>query len=71
MVDKIYNSRRIVLLLNVGLNDKGEPLYSRKAVRNIAFDATLEEIHECAHAVAALYSLSLERIYLDEDFILA
>ncbi|KOO46202.1 DUF1659 domain-containing protein [Priestia koreensis] len=68
MAAKYLVERQIRLVFDQGVNAEGKPVYKSKTIRNIASDATPEQMVSVAQALESLQSLPLNRIESPENY---
>jgi hypothetical protein len=62
MAQAILADSNLRLVYEVGVNEKGEPIYKGKMYSNIQDNATAEQLHQASQALAALCNDVLSRI---------
>ncbi len=70
MMNKNFDGKTLILVFENGSDTKGNPLYSRKSIKNIRQDATEEEIYNVGISLASLFPNQLANVCIDEDYIL-
>lgn len=70
MATKTFDGRSLLLVFENGVNALGNPLYISKTISNITEEALLDQIHLVGSKLGELYTLPLNRICIDEDFVI-
>ncbi len=70
MISKTFDGQTLILVLENGVDAKGNPLYLKKSYKYFSEAATPEEIHEVGSKLAVLFSNQLSSICVDEGYVL-
>lgn len=62
MADAILFDSKLRLNFDVGMNEKGEPIFKSKTIGNVKRAATADELYQFAQAIATLSSDPLSTI---------
>ncbi|MBY0097291.1 DUF1659 domain-containing protein [Mesobacillus maritimus] len=54
MAQAMLKNSRITLLFETGMNEKGEPIFKGKSYANVRKEATADQLHQAATALASL-----------------
>ncbi|QVK18907.1 DUF1659 domain-containing protein [Mycoplasmatota bacterium] len=71
MMNKEFDGKTLILVLDNGVDGKGNPVYSRKSIKNIRETATEQQIYDVGNSLAPLFSQPISNICVDEDYVLA
>jgi len=54
MAQAMLKNSRIILVFETGMNEKGEPIFKGKSYANVRKEATADQLHQAATALASL-----------------
>jgi len=54
MAQAMLKNSRITLVFETGMNEKGEPIFKGKSYANVRKEATADQLHQAATALASL-----------------
>ncbi|HEY8365488.1 MAG TPA: DUF1659 domain-containing protein [Haloplasmataceae bacterium] len=69
-MNKNFDAKTLILVLENGIDNKGNPVYTRKSIKNIREEASVEDIYNVGQALAKLFKNPIVNICVDEDYIL-
>ncbi len=69
-MNKTFDGKTLILILENGVDEKGNPVYLRKSIKNICETATEQAIYDVGNALGQLFSTPLSSICVDEDYVL-
>lgn len=62
MAQALLAESRLRLVFETGVNEKGEPIFKSKTFSNLKKEATPDQMHQAASAIAALSKDPLSRV---------
>jgi len=67
---KTFDGKTLIIVLENGVDLKGNPLYLRKSIKNIRETSTEQEVYDVGNALKPLFSQVVSSICVDEDYVL-
>lgn len=69
-MNKEFDGKTLILVLENGVDGKGDPVYLKKSIKNIRETATEQQIYDIGNNLAPLFSQPISSICVDEDYVL-
>jgi Protein of unknown function (DUF1659) len=71
MANRTFDGKTLILVLEDGVNAKGEPKLVRKSFKHFNETVTEDQLLEIGGKLAALYEIPLNYVSVDEDYVLS
>ena len=68
MAQALMIDTKLRLSFEIGLNDKGEPIFKSKTFGNVKKTATADQLHQVAQAIASLSKDPLSTVVRNDSF---
>ncbi|WP_174727985.1 DUF1659 domain-containing protein [Mesobacillus harenae] len=68
MAQAMIKSTNLRMFFEIGLDEKGQPIYKAKTYSNVKREATADQFHQAATALAGLSSYQLGSIERNDSF---
>ncbi|SEN88425.1 Protein of unknown function [Mesobacillus persicus] len=62
MAQAMLKNSRLTLVFETGMNEKGEPIFKGKSYANVQKEATADQLHQAATALAGLSAYPLSSV---------